>query len=144
MTMLEIKNLHARVEETEILKGVDARTASARPLPQAHSIWELALHVAGWEIAAVRGIEGRAAVLSEEENFPPIPELSEADWQQALQTLHSSHQRLQEAIGRLSDDDLERPVKGLQTTYSFYGLLHGVIQHNLYHAGQMAMLKKAL
>lgn len=126
----------------EILQGVDARRASARPLPNAHSIWELVLHVAGWEIAAVRGVEGRAALLSDEEDFPQVPETSQAAWKQALQTLNSSHQRLQEAIGRLSDEDLERAVKGLQTKYSLYGLLHGVIQHNLYHAGQMALLKK--
>lgn len=128
----------------EILQGVDAVAAIARPIPQAHSIWELVLHVAGWETAAVRGIEGRAAVLTEEENFPQVAESTAAAWHRALQTINSSHQRLQEAIGGLSDDDLRKTVRGSQTEYSIYGLLHGVIQHNLYHAGQMALLKKAV
>ena len=128
----------------EILDGVDARMAAARPLSEAHNIWELVLHVAGWEIAALRGLEGRPAVLSDQENFPETPDLSEAAWQQARQTLQSSHHRLQEAIGRLSDDNLTEMVKGLQSKYSFYGLLHGVVQHNLYHAGQMAVMKKAV
>ncbi len=127
----------------EILEGVVARTAAARPLPHTHNIWGLVLHVAGWEIAAVRGLEGRPAVLSEKENFPQIPDSSPKAWQQALQTLQSSHHCLQEAIGRLDDEDLKEMVKGLQSQYSFYGLLHGVVQHNLYHAGQMAVLKKA-
>jgi len=130
----------------EILADVTAEQAAARPLPNAHSIWELVLHIAAWENAARNVLEGLPINVPPEENFPTISDTSEAAWQDALATLETVHHGLRAAIARSTDADLDTLVDNKDTgrRYSVYCLLHGVVQHDLYHAGQIVMLKKAL
>lgn len=126
----------------ELLDGVTAETAAAKPLPEAHSIWELVLHIAGWENVVRRRLAGEVLPdLADEENFPSIQDPSEDAWQQTLQELTRGHHALREAMTGLDDAQLAEMVPG--KSYSIYGMLHGVIQHDLYHAGQIALLKKA-
>ncbi len=125
----------------ELLNGVTAETAVKKPLAQAHSIWEIVLHITAWENAVRRRIEGEALELSQEEDWPPVNDTSEAAWKNALAALEAGHKQLREAIQRLDDSQLEGLAAGQK--YSVYFLLHGVIQHDLYHAGQIAILKKA-
>lgn len=130
----------------DILSDVTAEQAAARPLPNAHSIWELVLHIAAWENAAWKVLEGLPINVPPEENFPTISDTSEAAWQDALATLETVHHGLRDAIARITDADLDTVVDNKDTgrRYSVYSLLHGVVQHDLYHAGQIVMLKKAL
>src|ERR1700756_3034247 len=53
----------------EVLEGIDAETAAERPIPGAHSIWELVVHITAWEEVVARRIQGQAATVSDEENF---------------------------------------------------------------------------
>lgn len=130
----------------DILADVTAEEAAARPLPNAHSIWELVLHVAAWEKAAWDVLEGRPIHVPPEKNFPAIVDTSEAAWRAALAALDAGHHALRAAIARLTDDDLGTLVGNMDTgrRYSLYVLLHGIVQHDLYHAGQIVLLKKAL
>ena len=125
----------------ELLSNVPAEQAVLRPIPGAHSIWEIVLHVAAWEEVALKRVAGRSVKLTDAEDWPPVEDESEGAWQEALGDLRSGHIRLRQAIEQLSELDLEEPVRGRD--YPIYNLLHGVIQHDLYHAGQIAMLKKA-
>ncbi len=125
----------------ELLEGVTAAQAAARPISSAHSIWELVLHIAAWNRAATRRLNGDRANLSEEENFPSTGDGNEGAWEQALEVLRRNHHELHEAIGRVDVARLDQPI--LEDMTSVSGTLHGVIQHNLYHAGQIALLKKA-
>ena len=77
----------------------------------------------------------------DEMNFPPVNDSSEIAWQTTLQALAASNQALRDAIRKIDDAKLEEIVP--EANYSIYALLHGVIQHDLYHAGQIALLKKA-
>lgn len=124
----------------ELLADIDAAKAAARPIPGAHSIWELSLHIAAWNKAAVRRLSGDRAELPDEENFPAVNETSDEAWQRTLELLRSSHRELHEAISQLDDAGLDQPI--LEGMSSVYVTLHGVIQHNIYHAGQIALLKK--
>lgn len=125
----------------ELLADVTAERAAARPLAGTHSIWELVLHIAAWEEGVRLRLSGERAELSEEEQWPPITDTSEAAWKDTLATLERTHMGLRAAIAGLDDESLSRPiVKGMT---SVYGSLHGVIQHGLYHAGQIALLKRA-
>jgi uncharacterized damage-inducible protein DinB len=126
----------------ELLAGVSAVTAAAKPLPEAHSIWEIVLHIAAWEGIVRRRLEGEIIPeISPEMDWPPAPEPSEDAWRATLLDVQRNHMALREAIARLDDARLRETVPG--TEYSFYFMLHGVIQHDLYHAGQIAILKKA-
>jgi uncharacterized damage-inducible protein DinB len=127
---------------TEVLAGVTAEQAAAHPIPGAHSIWELTLHIATWERAGRRRIEESIPIdVSDEEDWPAVEDTSEAAWSNTLDELRRNHEALRAAIKQLDEARLDDIVPGTQ--YSVYFLLHGVIQHDLYHAGQMALLKKA-
>jgi uncharacterized damage-inducible protein DinB len=127
----------------ELLDGVTAEQAAAKPIPNAHSIWELVNHIIAWEQIARRRLEGEGEMaIPDEINFPPVTDASEATWQATLQSLDASHRSLRDGIKKIDDTRLEETTPG--TRYSNYVLLHGVIQHDLYHAGQIALLKKAM
>ncbi len=127
----------------ETLDGVTPEQAGARPIPNAHSIWELVNHIIAWERIALRRLEGESQIeIPEEINFPPVNDLSEDAWKSTLQSLEASHRSLRDGVKILDDARLQEIAPG--TNYSIYVLLHGVIQHNLYHAGQIALLKKAV
>lgn len=129
----------------EVLANVSATQAAARPLAHAHSIWELVLHIAAWQKIALRRMNGEDLLnVAEEEDWPPVKDNSAAAWKKALQELQNAHQNLCEAVARLRDSDLNRNVRSSDNEHSVYVLLHGVIQHNLYHAGQIVLLRKVL
>ncbi|MGH9863503.1 MAG: DinB family protein [Candidatus Acidiferrales bacterium] len=126
----------------EALAGVTAAQAARRPLREAHTIWEIVLHIATWESVVRRRLEGEEiGELSPEQDWPPVRDTSEAAWKKTLADLEKGNQQLRDVMAGLTDSRLEEkvPVKG----YSVYYMSHGVIQHDLYHAGQMALLKKA-
>jgi len=127
---------------SEVLAGVNAQQAAAHPIAGAHSIWELALHIQTWERVSKRRITEFVPIdVSDEEDWPAVNDTSEAAWARTLEELRSNHQALRAAIRELDEARLDEIVPG--TTYSVYFLLQGVIQHDLYHAGQIALLKKA-
>ena len=127
----------------QILDGITAQQAAAHPIAGAHSIWELTLHIAAWERACRRRLEGDPAQLSDAEDWQPINDTSEAAWESTKQDLIDNHRELMDAIAKVDPSRLNEPItKG--SSNSVYVTLHGVVQHSLYHAGQIAMLKKTL
>ena len=125
----------------ETLEAVSAERAAAHTVPGAHSIWELVLHIAAWKAAVRRRLEGDRAQLTDEENWPPVIETNEAAWSEAKQQLDRTHQSLVTAVAGLDERRLDGPI--LVDMPSVYVTIHGVIQHELYHTGQIAILKKA-
>jgi uncharacterized damage-inducible protein DinB len=126
----------------EILAGVTAEQALARPIAEGHCIWELTMHIGVWMSAARRRLAGDTVQPTPQEDWPLIDGGSPAAWQQTLAALQQEHTQLQAAICSLPESSLENQTPG--KNYSLAFLLHGVVQHNLYHAGQIALLKKAL
>jgi uncharacterized damage-inducible protein DinB len=127
----------------EILKGVSAEQAAARPIKNGHTIWELVLHIAAWDGAVRRRMGGVAVKLTDAENFPPVANTNEAAWGKALAEVRRAHEELIAAVSAMADARLYEMVPGKEGAhYTFYYMLHGVVQHELYHAGQIALLKK--
>jgi uncharacterized damage-inducible protein DinB len=126
-----------------VLEGLTGEEASNHAIPGAHSIWELVLHITAWKIIMRHELMGEKAEITAEVEWPPVWETSEVAWKRAVENLDESHKRLREAAAELRDDQLEeKPVA--RTNNSRYVILHGVVQHDLYHAGQIAILKKAI
>ena len=126
----------------EILEGVSAETAAAKPLAGAHSIWELVRHVATWNRIPVQRIRERRAIDPiDAENFPVVGDPSESAWSAAKQELSASADDVAATIEALPAERFAEIVPG--RTYTVVAMLDGVIQHALYHAGQMALMKKA-
>ena len=126
----------------ELLSEVSATQAAARPIASAHSIWELMLHIEAWENVAIAAISGIAMPkpMLPEQDFPRIADQTEAAFKAAKERLFQVNQKLAEAIENFDAKRLEDTVPG--RAYDFYHLFHGMTQHALYHAGQIALLKK--
>jgi uncharacterized damage-inducible protein DinB len=125
----------------ELLRDVDATTAAAKPLPDVHSIWELVLHIAAWDGAACHRLGGKKIQLTGVANFPIVPKPTGAAWRKAVAHAKRTHDVLVKTVAALPETRLRERVPGKK--YDFYFMLHGVAQHELYHAGQIAILKKA-
>lgn len=133
----------------DTLDGLTAEKAAAHPIPGAHSIWELVLHLAAWQGEATRRLAGHAPALPEEGDWPEVGERSEAAWQSALERLDAAHARLLETLAGLTDADLDRPGgslsdRALGTGVSYRTMVVGILQHAAYHSGQIMILRKAL
>jgi len=128
----------------EILDGVTARQAQAHPLANAHSIWELVLHVEAWANFAWGAMRGTPIppwpAMPKELDWPRVTQTSDAAWQQTTKSFFANHLKLVDAIKGFGDKRLEEAVPG--RTYNFYRLFQSMIQHATYHAGQIALLKK--
>jgi uncharacterized damage-inducible protein DinB len=125
----------------ELLKDVDTALAQRRLLPGAHNIWELVLHITAWQAATVRAVKGDKMPQLDGLDDWPAAGHTEQDWHNAVERLERVNEELVSSLTNFPDERLGNTVPGRE--YSFYYLLHGVAQHNLYHAGQMAMLKVA-
>lgn len=133
------------------LDGLTATQAAQYPVGSAHSIWEIVCHLAVWAgVVRRRLVEDTPLQISDTQDWPPQPEHpSEADWQAALAALRTAHEQLLALAATLADAALDRPIgttfdvpQGTGSTA--YLMLHGVAQHYLYHAGQIALLRKAV
>jgi uncharacterized damage-inducible protein DinB len=124
-----------------LLRGVTAAQAAQRPVPNAHTIWELVLHTAAWDRVVCERIQGgKTTELPPEENFPTVTDTSDAAWNKALKDLAKQHRALAAAMHKFPVAKLDRNLGG--GDYTFYITMHGAVQHDLYHAGQIAILKK--
>jgi uncharacterized damage-inducible protein DinB len=126
----------------ELLESVSAAQAASRPVAKAHSIWEIALHIGAYEDVVRRRIGGEpVGELSEPEAWPKVGETTPAAWRETLARFDEGHRRLREALASFPDARLLETVPGRD--YPFYIMLYGIIQHDLYHAGQIALLMRA-
>ena len=125
----------------ELLQDVTGVQAAARPVSGAHSIWDLTMHITTWMRTALKRLNGDASKVSPQDDWPAA-EGGEEGWELAVGALELAADELIKKTEHLADDALSSVAPGEDYTLRF--LLHGVVQHNLYHAGQIAVLKKAL
>ncbi len=126
----------------ELLDGVTAEQAAAHPVPGGHSIWEIVLHIVTWQSLATAALAGAAIpAWPFPEDWPQVPEPGDSAWRATLSQLENANSALVNTVGALPDARLNEIVPGRD--YTVYFMLHGIAQHNLYHAGQIALLKKS-
>jgi len=124
----------------EVLTGVSAVKASKKPIKKGHSIWEITLHANAWLEAVRRRVEGEQLNLTDEQDWPKFMKTGPKAWSATLAMLEETQKKLEETIQGLTDAKLAEKIAGGSQTVYFQ--LHGIIQHTLYHAGQIAVLKK--
>ncbi len=124
-----------------LLHDVDAQLALRRPFPNLHTIWELVLHVIAWKKYTAARLRDESALMTDEINWEPILRTDEAAWKDVVSNLESAQAELLDAASRLTDENLSTPPAGGKTPR--YRALHGIMQHDIYHGGQIALLKKA-
>jgi len=125
---------------TAVLAGIEAPIAAARPLPAVHTVWELVGHMAAWQRAVTHRLSDRLVDPSEEENWPRAEPPTDEAWGGMLAALENARADLRARVAALSDEELDDvPGRGGETKYV---LIHGAIQHDLYHAGQIVLLAR--
>ena len=125
----------------EVLEGVTAERAAARPIPGAHTIWEIVLHIIAWaEIARARLRGESTGDPTPEQDWPPVTATDAAAWQRTHERLGACHRELAADVRGLDEARLDQKVANLD--YSADVLLHGIVEHGTYHGGQIALLKK--
>ena len=128
------------------LRRVTPAQASWRPAPGRHNIWEIAVHAAYWKYAAARRFTGgsRGSFPLKGSNWfarPAVPAASmDKAWKSDLDLLDEMHDILRAVVARLSAKDLPRTPPGKKV--SNFALISGVAAHDLYHAGQIQVLKR--
>ncbi|MBX2964200.1 MAG: DinB family protein [Cyclobacteriaceae bacterium] len=145
--MQEIKNLSNLIQRVydgkawhgpsvkDVLKDIDATTCRKK-VGDSHSIVQLVQHMVSWRTFVTNRLLGNTTFeLSDDQNFPP-----ETDWPTALQQLEESQVALLNAIETISSEKLWEEVANRK--YDFFVLLHGIIHHDIYHIGQIQLIKK--
>ncbi len=127
----------------ELLRGVNAAQAASHPVPGAHSIWELVVHLTTDYDLLLRRLAGDGHRLTAGEDWPACPAATEENWRQAVQDLARRNHALRKAVREFPAGRLDEPLVP-EVSYTAYVQFIGVVQHQLYHAGQIALLKRAM
>lgn len=129
-----------------ILRGVPPGAAAAQPLPGAHSVGEIVLHLATWTREVTRRLRDRVARAPADDDFPSFAADSFDD---AVDALERAHAELLDAVEAFPPSELDTVVgdvrdRPLGTGMRYAVMLHGIAQHYAYHAGQIALLRKGM
>ena len=125
----------------ELLEGVSAETAAARPIAGAHTIWEVVLHLTAWTDVFRRRLEGTAVEEPEDGDFPAAARPTAKAWGGATKALIEAHGALTACVSRLSDADLAASIPGRPFDARFQ--VRAAIRHTVYHSGQIGLLRKS-
>jgi uncharacterized damage-inducible protein DinB len=126
---------------SEVLADVSAETASARPIKNAHTIWEIVLHLIATYNLVLKRMHGNPTPLTPEEDWPVASAATHSAWQDTFRRLRELNEQLCREIKEFDHTRLDDSFAG--EPYSAYVQVIGIPQHNLYHAGQMMLLKRA-
>lgn len=126
----------------EALRGIDVEEARGRPIWGRHTIWEIVNHCAYWMDAVAGALRREVMPRYDPESpsdWPPMGE-TEGEWRTAVERLRRAHGELVGSLARFDVSHLGDVVPGRSYTYRM--MLHGISDHNLYHAGQIAVFRK--
>jgi uncharacterized damage-inducible protein DinB len=134
---------------TDVLKGVDAKTAAVRSIPRGHTIWELVLHMTVWTREVASRVRGSAPKSPAQDWPDPESGGGEAAWRRAQADLAAAQKDLESAVADLNPEDLVHWIGDVRDAAAGTGvtvgtLIRGLLQHHTYHEGQIALLKKAV
>jgi uncharacterized damage-inducible protein DinB len=133
-----------------LLDGIDASQASAHPVRDAHSVWEIVLHLAAWADEVTRRLEGHTPGQPLDGDWPAVGDPTPERWRAARDRLEGALATLVEAVGELPPERLDELVgesdydAPLGSGVPVAVMLHGLAQHLAYHGGQIGLLRKAL
>jgi uncharacterized damage-inducible protein DinB len=124
----------------EALEGVTAKMAAAKSPSGCHNIWQIVEHMTFWQDTARRWLQGDTRRPAPDEDWTTLEDKSDGAWRKTLWNLERSNELLIDQVMLLEESRLEQPIfEGMSRVEV---VLHGIVQHNIYHAGQISLLKK--
>jgi uncharacterized damage-inducible protein DinB len=124
------------------LQGITAELALEKPRGTSHNIWELLLHIVNWEEIDTRRLSGEHIKWERdtEMDWPPLSDRTETAWKELLARVDGSNAKFAETVSKLTDTELAASTPGRKDTR--HQMILGMLQHSVYHAGQIVILKK--
>ena len=124
-----------------LLAGLMCEQAAAKPIPDAHSIWEIVLHLIATQEFIADLVRGASQPSQPGDEWPPVGEASEEAWAEVVERFRAGEVEVRRVVSaEFADERLDEPLREGGT--SAYSNLHGYIQHAVYHGGQISMLRK--
>ncbi|MEO6732623.1 MAG: DinB family protein [Ferruginibacter sp.] len=122
------------------LKNISASDAAKKVALHWNSIWEIVVHIIAWRQTQLKRVQGNFIPSPPDNYFEPVQDQSELAWQNMLKQLKDSQQQWLDFLQKMNDDDLNKTYAGNHASY--YKNIHGLIQHDAYHLGQIVLLAK--
>jgi uncharacterized damage-inducible protein DinB len=130
------------VNLTKTLENVNAEQAYRKINPNLNTIWEIVTHLIQWRRNILERVQGAIVTAPDHNYFVPVIDSSEAAWEQTLQNLKKSQEAWSAFLEDFDDADFEKIY--INNNHTYYEHIHGIIQHDVYHLGQIVILKKLL
>ena len=130
-------------DTNEILAGITATQAVARPIPNAHTIAELVSHMIAWRDFGARMLRGEyehKIEINGPVDWAPQDGLTDDGWEALKGELRRSQDEILGLLETATDADLDHPAG--DRPFSVRVVVDGVVDHDIYHGGQIVMLKK--
>lgn len=126
------------------LEKISEENAFIRPIPEIHSIAELVAHILIWRVEGIKKLQGIKSnvTINSPENWRTNEELQKIGWGKLKADLFNSQMELIELLESKSDEYLEE--NKYAPDYSYKYLVEGLIQHDIYHLGQIGITLKLL
>jgi uncharacterized damage-inducible protein DinB len=127
------------------VRGLSAGQALWRPGPGRHNIWEIVVHAAYWKYTVRRRLLGekRGSFPLEGSNWFPRSDAANAKaWKDDLQLLDECHRSMRKAIASIPESKLN--IKSPNSKYTNVAIIYGIANHDIYHAGQIRLLKRLM
>ncbi|MEO8770303.1 MAG: DinB family protein [Ferruginibacter sp.] len=125
-----------------VLKKITAEQAAKKFSPQWNSIWEIVNHIISWRANVLRRIKGEVIQSPSHNYFVPVKNTSSNAWVNTLKKLEASQQQWIRFLKKFKEKDFEKIYP--DNDLSYYEHIHGIIQHDIYHLGQIVLLSKAV
>ena len=128
---------------SKVLEGIDYQKAFRKPAVGSHNIYELVTHMLCWRKFVLEHFTGNTSYnveLNSALDWPTQYEATEVNWKSTFTMLEQNHAELEKALSTVFDSQLEETVPGKK--FNWYVLIHGMIHHDIYHSGQISILKK--
>jgi uncharacterized damage-inducible protein DinB len=122
------------------LKNVNSGQAFSRPIANLNTIWEIVNHLISWRETVLKRMKGEIVEEPEKNFFETVKNNSEDAWSSTLKRFEESQQMWMEFLSKFNNQDMGKFY--VQSKYTYYDMIHGILQHDTYHLGQVVMLKK--
>lgn len=122
------------------LQSLSATKAATKILPGWNSVWEIVNHLTSWRLEVLKRVQGNITISPENNYFAPVQDTSEAAWREALSRLEESQQLWVAFLKEFNEEELARVYP--DNNFTYYEHIHGILQHDAYHLGQISLLVK--
>ena len=122
------------------IKGISSKNASKKISVNQNSIWEIVNHLISWRLNVLQRVQGKVIITPGNNYFEPITDSSPSAWERTLKELQDSQTQWLEFLKQLTPDTFSKVYPNNKMTY--YEHIHGIIQHDAYHLGQITLLAK--